>query len=407
MKRVVVTGYGVISPIGNTKEDIISHLKNGKSGIKYISEWENIKGFETRLAGIVDLSDFSYIPRKYRRTMGRVALLSAFSVQSALDMANIDDKMLSSYRTGLAFGSTMGSLCHLYDYYDSIINGSMEDQKSTSFLKVMSHTCAANIAQMFKIRGRVIASCTACVASSQSIGYGYETIKYGLADVMICGGAEEMHFTSPGVFEKLYATSIKHNATPDEASRPFDADRDGLVTSEGSATVILEDYEHAVKRGAHIYAEVLGFSTNCDGNHLTSPTAESMADVMKSSLESANLTSEEIDYINAHATATEKGDIAESIAVENIFGNKIPISSTKGYTGHMLGGCGAMEFIISIFAIQENFLPINKNLYNIDSRCAKLNYITEDIEQEITKVMTNNFAFGGINTSIILGEFNG
>lgn len=404
MRKVVITGYGIESPIGNSKEEIIDSFNKNLSGIKFIDEWDQVIGFRTRLAGIVDKDDFKHIPRKYRRSMGRVALLACDSVTTAVEMAGINQQLLSSQRTGLAFGSTMGSLDNLHVYYSDLISKGMGSQRSTSFLKVMSHTCAANIAQMFGIKGRVIASCTACVASSQSIGYGFEAIKYGMSDIMVCGGAEEMHYTSPGVFETLYATSTNFNETPDMASRPFDAKRDGLVTAEGAATVVLEDYDHAVARGATILGEVLGFATNCDGEHLTSPSSPQMAEVMMAVLENSELRAEDIDYINAHATATDKGDIAESIAIEQVFGQKVPVSSTKGFTGHMLGGCGAAEFIFSLFAIQDNFLPANKNLDDVDERCASLNYIKEMKTAKVDKVMTNNFAFGGINTSIILGR---
>lgn len=402
MKKIVITGYGLQTPIGKDKESVLEHFINDISGVVYVNEWDNIPNFQTRFAGTVKQCDFSHIERKYRKTMGRVGLMACETVANAVDMAGVTKGMLSSHRTGLSYGSTMGSLRSLYDFYDQIISGSVGDISSTAFLKVMSHTCAANIAQMFQIKGRVIAPCSACVASSQAIGFAYEALQAGYADIMICGGAEELHFTSAGVFESLKATVIDQNGCPDKASRPFDADRSGLVVAEGAATLIIEEYEHALKRGATPLAEIAGFATNCDGTHLTTPTAEQMAKVMEIVLENSNIKPHEIDMINAHATATEKGDIAESKAVEMVFGSKIPVSSTKGYTGHMLGACGAAEALFSLFAIQENLLIGSKNLDKVDANCANLNYIQKTKKSPVKTVLSNNFAFGGLNTCLII-----
>jgi 3-oxoacyl-[acyl-carrier-protein] synthase II len=276
--------------------------------------------------------------------------------------------------------------------------------QSTEYIKFMSHTCAANLAIYYGITGRVISTCAACVSASQGIGAGYESIRAGAADVMICGGAEEMHFSHAAIFDIMFAAS-KRNDEPDLTPRPFDKARDGLVIGEGAGTFILESYEHARARGATIYAELLGYGTNCDGTHVTNPSAEGMAGAMRLALRDAKIDAERIDYVNAHATATEVGDIAESLATARVIGPETPISSTKSFTGHTLGACGAIEAAFCIAMMREGWIAPNRTLDEVDERCAKLDYVGKlprDDKPNIT--MSNNFAFGGINTSLILGK---
>jgi 3-oxoacyl-[acyl-carrier-protein] synthase II len=223
---------------------------------------------------------------------------------------------------------------------------------------------------------------------------------------MLCGGAEELHFVHAGVFDVLYAASSKHNANPSNTPRPFDRDRDGLAVAEGAGTLILESLEHAQARGAKIYAEVLGFGTTCDGSHLTNPSPDGMARAMKMALRQAGVSPGELDYVNAHATATTAGDIAESIATLEAVGDRVPVSSTKGQTGHTLGACGAIESIFCISMMHNGFLATNRNLDNLDPECRELNYLIGDAQDAtVETVMNNNFAFGGINTSLILRKF--
>jgi 3-oxoacyl-[acyl-carrier-protein] synthase II len=266
----------------------------------------------------------------------------------------------------------------------------------------MSHTCAANISMMFHTKGPLVASCTACVSGSQGIGFGYEAIKNGKATVMLSGGAEEMHFYNAAIFELLRATSVKYNDTPDKTPRPFDAERDGLVVGEGAGCLVLEEYAHAKERGAKIYAEIIGYATNCDGAHLTNPSAEGMAGVMLLALKDAGMDSDKIGHVNAHATATDVGDTAEAEAISMVFGDKVPVSAFKGYMGHTLGACGALESIITICMMNEGFMAHTKNLETPDPGFPKLNHIMKEaVEKPFTIGMNNNFAFGGINTSLI------
>ena len=406
MRRVVITGLGLHSPLGNSYDELLESLKNEISGIQYIPEWEEISHLGTKVAGLVQNVDLKSIPRKYRRSMGRVAQLAALSTSDAIADANLDDELMGSKRCGLAFGSTMGGNETMFEYVPEVKqNMSFRGQNSMAFLKMMSHTVAANLAQMFGIKGRNIPTCSACTSSAQGIGAGYESVKYGMSDVMICGGSEEHHYLSAGVFDVMAAASTKHADEPHLSSKPFDESRDGLVVSEGSGAIVLEELEHALARGAKIYGEIIGYATSCDGAHITTPSKEGMGQVMQTSLDDAGLKPSDIEYINAHATATARGDIAESHATHLLFGSDTPVSSTKGHMGHLLGGCGVVESIICLMALRESFLPKTMNFKTLDPECAPINVLANNTNKDVNIVMNNNFAFGGINTSLIFKKY--
>jgi len=401
--RVVITGIGLTSPIGDSLDAVSRSLRELRGGVRRMEGWDELEGFATRL-GATCSPDLSVLPKKRTRTMGRVALLSTWATAKAVEDSGLSQEILSNSRTGLAYGSTSGSMPAVEDYmrklaFEKTVNGI----QSATYLKLMSHTAPANLAAYFQIRGRILTTCSACVSSSQGIVYGYEAVKYGLQDVMVCGGAEEMHVTNASVFDIMFATSRGYNDTPELTPRPFDEKRDGLVVGEGAGTVILESLEHAQKRGAKIYAEVIGAATNCDGWHMTAPSDEGMTRVMKLSLEDAQLAPDKVDYINAHATATDIGDVCESTAVHRVLGDKIPISSTKGFTGHTLGACGAIEAGFCLAMFRDGFLAPNKNLDKPDPKIPALDFVMGAPRQARPNIiMTNNFAFAGINTSIIL-----
>jgi 3-oxoacyl-[acyl-carrier-protein] synthase II len=406
MRRVVITGIGLNSPLGNSYDELLQSLKDGKCGIEYVKEWDVIDYLHTKVAGLVKNVDLQAIPRKYRRSMDRVVQLSALSTQDAINDAGLAQELLSSKKCGIAFGSTMGGNETLFEYVPQVKDAmSFRGQNSMGFLKIMSHTVAANLALMFSIKGRNLPTCSACTSSSQAIGAGYESIKYGMSDVMICGGSEALHYLAGGVFDVMGAAATKHNHEPKVASRPFDESRDGLVLGEGSGAVVLEELEHALARGAKIYGEVLGYATSCDGNHITTPSKEGMQQVMQTALDDAQIEASDVEYINAHATATKMGDIAESHATYNIFGDKTPVSSTKGHMGHLLGGCGVVESIICLMTLKHAFLPKTMNFTTLDPECAPINVLSENREKEIIIAMSNNFAFGGINTSLIFKKY--
>lgn len=402
-KRVAVTGMAIASPLGSTVQSAFNRLHVLKNCIQYDEDLTSYRGLHTRLASkVCDFilpEDFN---RKVTRTMGRVAVLSVATAKQAVqDSGLTDNPVITNGRTGVSYGSCSGAIDAIIDFYSMCINHDVKNLNSGSYVKMMSHTAAVNISLYLKTHGRLIPTSTACTSGSMGIGYAYEAIKSGIQTVMIAGGSEEFSPCNIGVFDTLFATTVK-NDTPELTPSPFDKDRDGLVIGEGAATLILEEYEHAKSRGAKIYAEIVGFSTNTDGTHITNPNAEMIAEVMKQSLENADLSPKDIGYINAHGTGTVNGDIAESAATNAVFGKNVPISSLKSYTGHTLGACGAIEAIMSIEMMNNNWFCPTLNLKNVDERCGELDYIMggpRNLETEF--VMSNNFAFGGINTSLI------
>ena len=406
-KRVVVTGMALASPLGSTVKSAFDRLKVYENCVDYdsvLDEYENLyTRLSARVQGFKQPENFN---RKITRTMGDVAIMAVTTAQEALtDAGLLGDPVITGGRTGVSYGSSSGSLDAILDFYSMNIDKKLKNLNSGSYIKMMSQTTAVNISLYFKTHGRLVNSSTACTSGSVGIGSAYELIKNGVQTVMIAGGAEEFHPTQVGVFDTLYATSTKNN-TPKLTPSPFDISRDGLVIGEGAGTLILEEYEHALSRGAKIYAEIAGYSTNTDGTHITNPNSETMGYVMQQALDSAKLSAGEIGYINAHGTGTKFGDIAESRATEHVLGGNIPISSIKSYTGHTLGACGAIEAILSIEMMNNNWFCPTLNLNNPDPECASLDYIKDEGHQiETEYIMTNNFAFGGINTSLIFKRF--
>ncbi len=407
MKRVVVTGIAGISPIGNDWREISAHLKSQSTGIRYMQDWEKYQGLNTRLAAPVDFSKPEHYSRKQIRSMGRVALMATIATEIALtDAGLLNDPCLKNGRTGIAYGSCAGSYEAIADFGNMLLNHTTDGLNATSYIRMMGHTAAVNIGLFFGINGRVYTTSSACTSSSQGIGYGYEAIKYGHQTLMIAGGSDELSASEAAVFDTLYATSTC-NETPDKSPRPFDRDRDGLVIGEGAGTLILEELDHALARGAFIYAELVGFGTNSDGLHVTQPNSDSMQIAMRLALQDAQLEASQIGYISAHGTATEHGDVAESHATAAVFGSKTPISSLKSYTGHTLGACGALDAWAALMMMNEGWFHATANLENIDTACAQLDYITGGIRQLHPEyVMSNNFAFGGINTSLIFKRWD-
>ena len=333
--------------------------------------------------------------------------MATCATQEALNQAGLlDSEELIDGSTGIAYGSSSGSFEPIPVFSEMMQSGSMTGFTSTSYLKMMGHTAAVNMGVFFSCKGRIIPTSSACTSGSQGIGYAYEAIKYGQQKVMIAGGGEELNITQAGVFDCLFATSVK-NDTPELTPRPFDINRDGLVIGEGAATLILEEYEFAKKRGANIIAELVGFSCNSDGTHITQPKMETMAVVMRQALKDADLDADKIGYVSAHGTSTDRGDVAESHATREVFNRRMPISSLKSYFGHTLGACGAIEAWLSLEMMHSKWFSPTTNLTDIDPDCADLDYITDnDREINTNYVMSNNFAFGGINTSMIFKKLS-
>jgi 3-oxoacyl-[acyl-carrier-protein] synthase II len=400
-KRVVVTGGGIVSALGSDDETVFQKLREGKNCVRRMDDWDIYPQMNTRLAAPVDFVMPPY-PRKKIRGMGRVSSLALVSADMALIRAGLTESPeLKEGRAGIAYGSSMSSMEAIGDVYRMLAVRDMKGINATTYIKSMPHTCAANIEVFYGLTGRIIPTNTACTSGSIAIGYAFETIQNGLQDIMIAGGADELSAVDAAIFDTLFATSSK-NDTPERSPSAFDKNRDGLVVGEGAGTLVLEEYEHAVKRGAFIYAEIAGFGTNTDGLHITQPNRVTMAAAMRLALDSAEIGSDSIAYVNAHGTATGAGDIAETGAVMDLFNRPVPISTLKNYTGHTLGACGAIEAWVSILMMNKGWFIPNINLVETDPQCAPLDYITgsgRNISAEY--IMSNNFAFGGINTSLI------
>lgn len=400
--RVVVTGAGGITALGSDGPAVLAGLRAGRNAVARMPEWDSIHGLRCRLASPVDFTVPEHYTRRQRRSMGRVAAMAVRATELALEQADLlGDPVLTGGRAGIAYGSATGSPDALLEFVGTVMDNTTQGLNATSYLRMMSHTAAVNIGLFFGMKGRVITTSSACTAGSQGIGYAFETIRHGLQDVMVAGGAEELSPAQVAVFDTLLATSTR-NDEPRSTPRPFDAGRDGLVIGEGAATLVLESYEHARARGAPILGEVVGYGTNADGTHVTNPDQHTQARCLSLALESCGLDAAAIGYVNAHGTATDAGDVSETRATESVLG-AVPLSSLKGYFGHTLGGCGAQEAWITLMMMREGWFAPTVNLDRVDPECAALDYIVGDGRRiDCEYVMTNNFAFGGINTSLIL-----
>ena len=339
--------------------------------------------------------------RKQLRSMGRVSYLCVDAAEQALtDAGLLGDESITDGRMGVACGSSSGSTKDIGDVGELLLTGTSRNFSANTYVRMMPHTTAANIGIFFGLKGRIIPTSSACSSGSQGIGYAYEAIKYGMIDMMLAGGGEEFCPSEVYVFDSLYAAS-RRNGEPELTPRPYDNGRDGLVIGEGAGIFVLEELEHAKRRGAKIYAELVGYGANSDGSHVTQPQKETMQKCMELALQDAGITPDKIGYVNGHGTATEKGDIAETLATEAVFGF-VPISSQKSYLGHTLGACGALEAWFSIEMMNGGWFAPTLNLNDIDPRCGKVDYILSGgREIQTDYVMSNNFAFGGVNTSLV------
>jgi 3-oxoacyl-[acyl-carrier-protein] synthase II len=402
MRRVVVTGMGGVCGLGSSWPEIFAGLRARRNAIRYMTDWDRYTDMNTRLAGPIEFAPPSHWTRKQLRSMGRVSQLAVRSAELAIADAGLTgDSVIASGATGVACGSCTGSPPDAADFAKMILNNDASGLNANSYVRMMPHTAAANIGIFFGAKGRLIPTSSACTSGSQGIGYAYEAIKFGRQDVMIAGGAEELCPSEAMAFDTLYATS-RVNDKPHTTPRPYDRDRDGLVVGEAGAIMVLEDLEHAQRRGARIHAELVGFASNSDGVHVTKPEESTMRIVMEMALADAGLSPDEIGYVNGHGTATEHGDIAETRATSSLFGHRMPLSSQKSYLGHTLGACGALEAWFSVEMMKTDWFAPTLNLDNIDPRCGELDYITgEGRAMHVDYVMNNNFAFGGVNTSMV------
>lgn len=401
MRRVVVTGMGGLTSLGGDWAEIEAKMRAGVTGIHHIDAWDALEDLGVKVGGPVDwFQHEKAYPRQQMRSMGRVSVLAVNAAGRALEQAGLtDDPVLRSGRAGVACGSSFGSTAPIKDFVQFMETGKAGALNATSYIRMMSHTAAVNISVFYGLKGRVYTTSSACVSGSQGIGYAYETILAGQQDIMLAGGSEEFCPSMAMVFDRLYATTKTDDPS---ASRPFDASRDGMVTGEGAAVLVLEELEHALARGARPLAEVVGFATNADGAHISHPEMETQTFVMREAMNGAGITAAQLGFISGHGTATVAGDTTESQATQAAYGERVPFHTLKGHFGHTMGACGTIEAWLGIEMMNTGWAAPIANFKSADPRCAPLDYIGEGgraIDAEY--FASNNFAFGGINTSLV------
>jgi 3-oxoacyl-[acyl-carrier-protein] synthase II len=403
LEAVVVTGVGVISPLGHSLDDLTDALLAGKSGVQTVPELENVGGLRSRLAAIVKDVDAKQIPRKLRRSMSKMSVFAYLSSLQALKMADFEESALSSGRTGVVIGSTLGSTETTEGFFaDYFSDYSLERIKAGLFFQIMGHSCAANVAQSLGITGRVLAPSAACATSCQAIGYAYEQIAFGRQDAILCGGADEFHPLTAAIFDTWHAASTNYNDQPEQSPRPFDADRDGVVCGEGSGILLLEKKSIAEARGANILAEVVGFATTSDTSSIANPDVGAMYECMRLAVEDAGICPADLGYINAHATGTQQGDVAEAEAIKRLVGAQVPVSSLKGHLGHTMAASGAIELSASIGMMLRGELAATHNLKRVADNCQGLQHLQQNLKAEPKYILKNNFAMGGINSTVVI-----
>jgi len=406
-RRVVITAMSAITPIGHGKDRIVSSLLNGVSGVRPLREEEFLSPYiHCKVYGTVEDPLQYDFTRNQRKTMGPVAYYACQVAKEVLEQSGLTEDFITSGRLGVAFGSIHGSPTVQRNIYRIFFGAkdkiAIKEIGAVDYLKSMVHTTAANITKMFGITGRVISSGTACTTSSQSIGFGYEAVKFGLQDAMLCGGADEYDTTTVAVFDNLLACSTAFNDTPQKTPRPFDKDRDGLVVGEGAGAVLLEEYELAKKRGADILGEVVGFYCNNNGGDMILPNLKGISSTLKNGLETAKLAPGDVDLISAHATATKMGDIIEAQAIHGVFGDHPYVVGLKSYTGHTMAACGAIETIMTLYMMQDGFIAPTLNLEEVDERCAMIKHVQKVFPHKVKTAAVQNFAFGGVNTILFI-----
>ena len=401
MRRVVVTGMGIVSCLGNSTDAVLESLKAGKSGIRFNETYRDM-GFRSQVAGSVDV-DTSVIDRKTRRFMGQSAMYSYLAMEQAIASSQLTDDLVSNDRTGLIAGSGGASSASQVEAVDIMREKGVKRIGPYMVPRIMTSTVSACLATAFKIRGVNYSMSSACATSAHCIGHAAEQIQSGKQDIVFAGGGEEEDWSLTMLFDAMGALSTKYNDAPETASRPFDAGRDGFVIAGGGGMVVMEELEHALKRGAPIIAELTGYGATSDGHDMVAPSGEGAMRCMQQALSTVETP---VDYINAHGTSTPAGDVAEMKAVRNVFGEKVPqISSTKSLSGHSLGASGVHEAIYSLIMLQNGFIAGTKNLTNLDDTIAGMPIVgPESKAAPLNTVMSNSFGFGGTNASLVFGK---
>ena len=399
MKRVVITGMGITSCLGNDKATVLDALKNGKSGIRFNESYAG-HGFRSQISGSVDIDLSEHIDRKILRFMGDAAGFAYLAMQQAIADAGLTEQEVSNERTGLIIGSGGASTRSVVESADIIRQRGVKRAGPYRVTQTMASTTSACLATPFKIKGVNYSISSACATSAHCVGNAMELIQLGKQDVVFAGGGEEEDWTLTGLFDAMGALSTKYNDTPAKASRPYDAERDGFVIAGGGGCLVLESLEHAQARGAKIYAELVGYGATSDGYDMVAPSGEGAVRCMKQAMAMAP---GEIDYINSHGTSTPVGDLAELKAVRELFGDRVPaISSTKSLTGHSLGATGVQEAIYCLLMMEHNFICASANIEKLDEAAENMSIVLEKRDAVLNRVMSNSFGFGGTNATLIM-----
>ena len=400
-RRAIVTGIGVVSPLGNSVPELHLALKENRSGIRSMPEWYDAFGKDIANAPVViDPAEAKKISRKVRRTMGNAALFAGLAAQEAVAQSGIDPACFASGRTGCVIGSTVGSASSMTEACLAEYEGRRNDLSACHFFRLMSHSSSFNVADMLGINGPQLSTNSACASGLQAIGAALELIQLGKADVVVAGGSDESTPLVASSFQLLYALAEEETDEPDKLSRPFDAGRTGLVCAEGAGILVIEEYEHARKRGADMLFELAGYATNCSGWHVSHSDELQIANCMRAALDDAGIAPSEVDYVSAHATGTRVGDAAEAAAIRAVLGENTPVSSLKGHLGHTLGASGALELGAVAGMMKEKIIIPTRNLENVDD-CAGI-LLPREIEQRKVRVcLKNSIAFGGVNATLV------
>lgn len=402
MKRAVITGLGIVSSIGNNQEEVLASLKEGRSGITFSEEFKEA-GMRSHVWGNVKLDTDGLIDRKMRRFMSDCSVYAYLSMEQAISDSGLADDQISNIRTGLVVGSGGGSPRNQVAGSDGMRAKGLRGVGPYMVTRAMGSGISACLATPFKIKGVNYSISSACSTSAHCIGHAVELIQLGKQDVVFAGGGEELSWEMSCEFDAMGALSTKYNNTPTKASRTYDTERDGFVIAGGGGIVVVEELEHALARGAHIYAEIVGYGATSDGADMVSPSGEGAVRCMQMAMQGLD---SKIDYINTHGTSTPVGDTKELEAIQEVFGNDSPaISATKAMSGHSLGAAGVHEAIYSLLMLEHGFIAPSINIEKLDPKADGLNIVTKPTEQALETVMSNSFGFGGTNATLVMSKY--
>ncbi|MBA6341241.1 beta-ketoacyl-ACP synthase I [Colwellia sp. MB02u-10] len=402
MKRVVITGLGIVSSIGNDTEEVLASLKTGRSGITRSESFAEM-GLRSQVWGKPDIEVKDYIDRKALRFMGEASAFAYIAMDQAIKDSKLTPDQVSNFRTGIVAGSGGASSENVVKSADTLREKGVKRVGPYAVPKTMSSTISACLATPFKILGVNYSISSACATSAHCIGHAAELIQLGKQDVVFAGGGEEVHWSLAMMFDGMGALSSKYNDSPELASRTYDADRDGFVISGGGGMVVVEELEHALARGAHIYAEIVGYGATSDGFDMVAPSGEGAIRCMQQAMQGVDA---KVDYLNTHGTSTPVGDVKELGAIQAVFGDNSPaISATKAMTGHALGAAGVHEAIFSLLMMEHSFVAPSININTLDEKAEGLDIVTEKRDMELNLVMSNSFGFGGTNATLVMQKY--